>query len=236
MSIINSIGTKLGNEHFAKLATGATATVLITTGIKAVARPVFIYTDKKTDKETKKYTAGKEFLYQVLCLGITLALLPFAKSGGLKLAEKFIKNDSTAAGFLEKAKNAKGSTEKAFKKEIEKTMEEYHNATKVIKEWENNGNKVETDDIKKAKATLERLKSTATAINAGLGGIEIGALVGSIGGLTLLAPIISHEILHPIMHTLGMEKKHDDIGRPTEVFIADAKVPEEKGKKVNRHV
>lgn len=92
MSMINSVGKVLSNNRFNKVATGATSAVLIMTGMKAVARPIFIYTDKNSDPETKKYTATKEFLYQLLCLGLTLAVLPLFKKGGVKLAEKSIKN------------------------------------------------------------------------------------------------------------------------------------------------
>lgn len=145
MSAINSIGKALENKTLTKVAEGATATVLIMTGIKAVARPAFIYADKKSDAETKKYTAVKEFLYQLLCLGITFAVLPLFKKGGTKLAENVIKKNNT--------------TNEALKKTILK------------------------------------------------GGNETGALVGSILGLTILAPLLSHGILHPIMKAIGMEKK-----------------------------
>ena len=40
------------------------------------------------------------------------------------------------------------------------------------------------------------------------GAIELGNLVGSVFGLALFAPEVSHLIVHPVMKTLGMEKHH----------------------------
>lgn len=168
-----NIGKALENKTLTNLATGIAGTVYVTTALKAVGRPAFIMSDKKSDPETKKYTAVKEFLYQVLCLGLTIAMIPFFKKGGKKIAENILSKES----------------------KIEKT-----------------------DAVK--KNILE-------------GGAKMGDLVGSILGLTIIAPMISHEILHPIMHAMGMDKKKDTIGKPAEVFLADAKVPTEKTSKLN---
>lgn len=169
-----NISKALENKTLTTLATGVAGTVYVTTAIKAIGRPAFIMSDKKSDPETKKYTATKEFLYQVLCLGLTVAMIPFFKKGGGKIAENILKKD----------------------------------------------NKIErTEELK--KNILE-------------GGAKMGDLVGSILGLTILAPLISHEILHPIMKAIGMDKKHDNnIGKPGEIFLADAKVPTEKTNKIN---
>lgn len=163
----------LGSKRLTKLAGGMAGTVCFMTGIKAVARPAFIYADKNSDPETKKYTAAKEFLYQVLCLVLTLAVLPLFKKGGIKLAENLLKK---------------------------------------------------TDGIEKTAELKENIIE---------GGKEFGYFVGSILGLTIIAPLISHEILHPIMHKLGLEKKHEPHINPTEVFLADAKIPTEKTSRVN---
>lgn len=228
MSIIKSMGHVLENKRFARIATGATATVLIMTGIKAVARPAFIYADKKADAETKKYTATKEFLYQILCLGITFVMLPIFKAGGFKLAEKYIQKDAIAAKILEEASTSKGSKINAFKDKGKSILDRLKKAKEIIKA---NDTK-EPQKTEDAKKTAAQLEPVANAINAGNGGEELGALIGSVLGLTIIAPLMSHHILHPIMKALGMEKKPSSIGTPNEIFLADAKVETEKGKKV----
>lgn len=183
----------LENDKFAKFASGAAGAVYVTTAIKAIGRPAFIYADKHSDAETKKYTAGKEFLYQLLCLGITVAMIPFFRKGGFALAKKHLKNIPELSNINK--------------------LKEFNNALKA---------KTYEGEAKKAM-TLAK------------GGAELGSFVGSILGLTIIAPLISHKILHPIMHALGMEKKHEknNIGQPTEIFLADRNAPAEKAAKVN---
>jgi len=87
-----NVARVLENDKFAKFAKGAAGAVYVTTAIKAIGRPAFIYADKNSDKETKKYTAAKEFLYQTLCLLLTVGMIPAFRAGGLKLAEKHLKH------------------------------------------------------------------------------------------------------------------------------------------------
>ena len=45
----------------------------------------------------------------------------------------------------------------------------------------------------------------------GKGGIEMSSIAGSVVGLTILAPELSHLILHPIMKFIGMDApSHSD--------------------------
>lgn len=101
----------LGNEGFAKFAAGAAGAIVTTTALKAVVRPMFIMADKKSDTETKKYTAAKELLYQALCLGIAFSFIPIFNRGGFNLAKKYLKNDE----LVNKIKNYKDFKE--FKKD-----------------------------------------------------------------------------------------------------------------------
>lgn len=170
------------NVSFAKFAKGAAGAVFATTALKAVVRPAFIMSDKKNnDVQAKKYTATKEFLYQALCFGIAIALLPFFERGGFRMAEK-------------KLKNIKG-LEKITKLNQIKEFADVNGIKKFKKVFMN-----KTFD---ANSTQE--KSAKDAMNLVNGGLELGSFVGSILGLTIIAPIISHKILHPIMHALGME-------------------------------
>jgi len=205
MTMINSVGNVLASDKLSKYATGATATVLIMTGIKAVARPAFIYADNKSDPETKKYTATKEFLYQMLCLGITFLMLPAFKKLGFKMAENYVKNDETAAKILEKANEVKSGFLKNIYKS-EKISAFANEAKSILNKYKETGDK--------------SLEHTVNAIHAGNGGAETGSLVGSVLGLTVLAPMISHEVLHPIMSAIGMDKKQES--KPAENKV-DAK-------------
>ena len=184
MVSINSIGDKLGSENLAKVAKGTAGAVYVMTGIKAIGRPYFIYKDKNSDENTKKYAATSEFLYQVICLGITVAMIPFFKTGGLKLAEKYLKNDKDAAKIL-------GEVSKVG---IFKRASAFAEKYKEVKHT-----------FKEGKPQSE----FGEAMAKGNGGIELGAFVGSIIGLTLLAPPISHAIVHPIMKAIGMDKKQE---------------------------
>ena len=76
-------------------ATQSTVTQVTTeTCLKAVGRPTFILTDKQIDPQTKKFSATKEFLYQITCLAIYLAAItPICKKGAFALAKKAYKNE-----------------------------------------------------------------------------------------------------------------------------------------------
>ena len=82
----------IASVKFAKFAKATAVTVYLMTGVKAAVRPAFIMSDNKNDVETKKYTAVKEVLYQLLCLGAAAGMLPVAERIGFKLAEKQLKN------------------------------------------------------------------------------------------------------------------------------------------------
>lgn len=211
MTKISNIMTNQSLAKFGKTAAGA---VVATTVLKAVVRPMFIMTDKKSDQKTRTYTAAKEFLYQALCLGIALALLPIFERTGFRMAEKKLKN---IPGF---EKITKYSEIKEFS-QIDKLK------------------KFKKDYLEKSFDTNHVLSDSADkAMHLVNGGLELGSFVGSILGLTIIAPLISHEILHPIMHAIGLEKKHDEnnIGKPTEIYLADAKIPTDKTNKVNLSV
>lgn len=233
----------LSNPNFAtKFAKNTAITVYFMTAVKAGVRPAFIMADKKNDKETKKYTAAKEVLYQVLCIIMAAALMPIFERGGLALAERNlsklgkglegIKKISDLGEFKELAdlkgidrlkkvgKFRKAYLSKAFNEEF---------ISKVQAAKDKKGVNLTEEDFK-----ILRANQVMHFVN---GGVETGSFIASILGLTILAPMISHEILHPILHAVGLGKKHDDdkIGQPNEVFLADAKVPVEdkKASKLN---
>ena len=66
--MLSGIVNAISQPGFQNLIQNTTAQVSIETGLKAVGRPLFTLADKHADKETKKYSATKELLYQILCL------------------------------------------------------------------------------------------------------------------------------------------------------------------------
>ena len=204
------------SNAFQTIAQNTDACVKIETGLKAVGRPAFTLIDKNTDKETRKYAATKELLYQLLCFGIYVAVIPpVFKNGGFKLFQKIFKNEGLPnfrsakqmlsyyhlAHIPKKPRNENIQYKKFWDAipadivdETNKTKE-FPKGTPVIeylKNWEKN-------EITENKKMFKLAK----------GSIELSSIVGSVIGLTILAPEISHLILHPIMKGLGMDKKSD---------------------------
>ncbi len=202
----------IGNVKLAKYAKATAITVYLMTGVKATVRPIFNLRDKKSDEQTRKFSAMNEFLYQIVCLGLAAGMIPFFEYGGFKMAEKSLaklsknlKNIGDVEGLKELAKikgiSISGSKKVAeFKKlHLKNSFDEAHVAKiNKLKEAEPKGNLTDSD-----KNTLLAEKAEHL-IN---GGIEAGSLLGTIIGLTIAAPWIGHQILHPVMHAIGMDKK-----------------------------
>lgn len=210
--------------RFAKFAKATATTVYLMTAVKAGVRPVFNLADKKSDEKSRKYSALNEFLYQVVCIGFAAAMIPFSERIGFSLAEKQlgkIKGLESIKKISDLPEFASLKSLKSFKK-VGKFKKEYLN--KIF----------DKEFINKAKID-ENTKLADEAMHLVNGGIETGSFIASIIGLTILAPKIGHEILHPIMHKIGFSKDKDknDVGQPTEIFLADAKVPTEKTSRLN---
>lgn len=220
----------LGNTNFARFAKATATTVYLMTAVKATVRPAFNLADKKSDKDSRKYSALNEFLYQVVCLGFAAAMIPLAERGGLKLAERQFKNVAGLEKYTKLSDIPIFSKIKKlgdFKKEyLAKAFDEKFIA------------KLEAIKAKKGKGLTpedKNLLAADKAIHLVNGGVEAGSFIASIIGLTILAPMIGHELLHPIMKHLGKGPKEEDIGTPAEIYLADAKAPEEKGRTINKH-
>lgn len=195
---------RLGSPSFAKIAKATATTVYLMTAVKATVRPAFNLADKKSDKDSRKYSAVNELLYQIVCLGFAAAMIPAFEHGGFKLAQKYLKkipglekvsklSEISGLDKINKLKDLK----KAY---LEKSFDEdYVSKITSIKD--------------KVNKKLELTKEEETTLRADeamhkvYGGVEAGSFIASILGLTILAPKIGHEILHPIMHKLGMNKK-----------------------------
>lgn len=202
----------IGSVKLAKYAKATAVTVYLMTAVKATVRPAFNLADKKSDEQTRKFSAMNEFLYQIVCLGLAAGMIPFFEYGGFKMAEKSLaklsknlKNIGDVEGLEKLAKiegiGISGSKKVAeFKKlHLKNSFDEAHVAKiNNLKEAESKGNLNES-----GKNTLLAEKAEHL-VN---GGIEAGSLLGTIIGLTIAAPWIGHQILHPVMHAIGMDKK-----------------------------
>ncbi len=181
------------SNALSNIAQSTTASVSIETGMKAIGRPSFILADKELEPRTKKYAATKEFLYQAICLGTYMALvIPLFKNGSFKLAKNKIFKDEK--GF------------QLFKNASE--FLDYHKLSALPKDARVRAlNEAKYQD-KFTKEVQELLKSdTPEKFSMVKGLIEVGNTLGSVLGLAVFAPEVSHLIIHPVMKLLGLEKK-----------------------------
>ena len=74
--MIDKVANVLLNPKFVNFANNTTYTVTTESLFKATGRPVAIMMDNNVDEKTRKYAATKEGLYQLLCLGIYLTMIP----------------------------------------------------------------------------------------------------------------------------------------------------------------
>lgn len=197
------------------IAQNTDACVKLETGLKAVGRPAFTLIDKNTDKETREYAAVKELLYQVLCFGIYLAIIPpIFKNGGFKIAQKIFKKEG-----LPNFKNAKQML--AYHRLAYMTPEERRLARNkkfldlitedLVNPKDNNAKLIDylIGADKKSGMHKRTLEKQDKMFSLAKGSIEFSSIIGSVVGLTILAPELSHLILHPIMQALHLEAKEN---------------------------
>ena len=226
--MITGIVNTISKSGFQNLIQNTTAQVGIETGLKAVARPMFTFADKHADMETKKYSAAKEFLYQILCLGIYLAIIPpVFKRTGFKVFKPLCQKASNMQNVMKKISQSAGTEIKSCAVDMfksEKGVLALHElGTMELAERLNPNNAKAQKLLKILKSDLveKHPESKRVLINVmnvkkdgdyfkrfdvAKGGIEMFSIAGSVIGLTVLAPEISHLVLHPIMHAVGLEK------------------------------
>ena len=141
---------------------------------------------------------AKEFLYQATCLAIYLAaIVPIFKHGGFKLAkEKLFKNTNGFEHFKDVnhylhyrklAENSVANRQATLQKELA-------DKTKVSELYD----QTLLDELK--KETPEKFADVK-------GAIEFSNLIGSVLGLAIIAPQLSHAFIHPALKFLGLENK-----------------------------
>lgn len=193
--MVSGITNLLSNPTLTRIAQSTSSSVSIETGLKAIGRPSFILADKKLEPETKKYAAMKEFLYQATCLATYMAIIiPVFKNGSFKLAKKVLKEEPC----FQKFKNAKEYLDYKKFAIMPKDIR-----TEAL-------NKSKSKD-KFSKEIIEHLLNTEKAEQHNIikGSIEFGNIVGSVLGLAIFAPQVSHLIVHPILRLIGMEKNEN---------------------------
>lgn len=191
--MVSGISNFLTNPVLSRIAQSTSSSVSIETSLKAVGRPSFILADGDIEPETKRYAAVKELLYQATCLATYMAIvIPIFKKGSFKLAKNHI--------FKE---------EKAFQhfKNTEHYLN-YHKLAGMSKEGRTNAlkdNKYKnmfSDELQLSLKTEEKPEK----FDMIKGVIEFGNTLGSVLGLAIFAPQVSHIVIHPLLKVLGMEK------------------------------
>lgn len=192
--MIGPITRTFTNSTLTSLTQNTNASVATETLLKAIGRPGFILIDNDIDPDTKKYAAAKEFLYQATCLIVYgLLVVPVFKRGAFKLAKnKIYKNDPE----FQKFKSLKNY--ESFRKYASKNIDDRVHLLKQQKLQDKFTPEIE-----------EELKTVAKPDNYNLvkGVIEFGSIVGSVLGLAVLAPQVSHAIIHPALRFVGLEDK-----------------------------
>ncbi len=182
--MIRTIQNMITNPTFYNATQNTVIQVTTETCLKAVGRPAFILADKQIDEQTKKYSATKEFLYQLTCLAIYLAAItPLCQKGAYALAKKIYKDEAIFKAF-------KNPTEfmKFYKlDEIEK-----------LKELQ----KISSKNCKYNRKSIDPKNE-----NLAKGVIEVGSLFASVSGFAILAPIISHKIISPVLKLMKSKKE-----------------------------
>lgn len=193
--MIDMLGKVLISSPLTSIAQSASTQVTLETTMKSIGRPGFILIDNNIDPDTKKYAAAKEFLYQATCLALYASLVvPIFKEGAFKLGPKIFKDYAPDfAKFKNSAEYFK------YRKYAEKPFESDRiNNNKI--------NKIFNEEL----ATELKTKKEPEMFNRVKGTIEVGNILGSVLGLAVLAPQVSHAIIHPCLRMLGMEPKKDN--------------------------
>lgn len=210
--MINGITNFIASPTLYNIAQSTTSAVSIETSLKAIGRPSFILADRKIDSKTKRYAATKEFLYQATCLATYMAVIvPIFKNGSFKLAKNHLfKNEAGFSLF----KNAKEYLN--YKKLAE--------LSKDIRIEELNKKRYQKNMSESVKNILKS-NDKPQQYELVKGTIELGNIIGSVLGLAIFAPEVSHLIVHPVMKLLGMEKEnHNQEKHELELDIENGKL------------
>lgn len=193
--MLGAITSAIANPHLTKVAENTITQVGIETTLKAIGRPTAILIDNDISADTKEYAAAKEFLYQATCLLTYLFLIvPVFKKGGFKLAKNVLFKNHPEFQKFESAKEFEYYTKLAKKSvadrkltlQKEKVKDKYH------------------PDVRKDLETNEKPEKYPLISST----IGVFNLLGSVLGLAVLAPQVSHAFIHPALRLIGLEEKN----------------------------
>lgn len=194
--MISALSNIITNSRIVGIAQSTNGAVTCKTAVNSIGRPGFILIDNNIDHETKKFAATKEFLYQgASLLTYIMLIVPIFKKGAFKVAKKYIfKGEEGFSKF-------KGMNEYLeYRKLAEKPLNDRNLEKSRLKY------KFEHDNLR------DDLKNNANPekYNKIHGAIELGSLIGSIIGLSILAPNISQALTRPVLKALGFDQKNKD--------------------------
>lgn len=201
--MINVLSKAITNPTLVNIAQNTDASVTTKTVVNAIGRPGFILVDNNIDLETKKFAATKEFLYQGTSLLVYMALIvPLFKKGGFKFAKNYIFKNSE--GF-EHFKNFNEYMH--YRKHAGITN--VNNRLKTLdKDILNKNCKVE--DMYNETLLAELRKDKPDQFNTVKGAVDLCNIIGSVVGLSLLAPNVSQALIRPVLKIFGMDRKPDN--------------------------
>ena len=196
--MLDKVANILLNPKFVNFANNTKYTVSTESIFKATGRPAAIMMDKNVDEDTRKYAATKEGLYQMLCLGIYLTMIPFIfQRYGFKIAQHILKGDKALPAF-------KNEHEYLNYAKIAKMKLEERKKSKLLSKI---SNKLKSDNGDKFTLKEHLLNDEKPPeFPAAKGAIELSNLTGTVIGLAWIASELSNHILHPLMRVLGFEK------------------------------
>ena len=202
------------SNSFQTIAQNTDAAVKIETALKAVGRPAFTLIDKNTDKDTRKYAAVKELLYQLLCFGIYIAVIPpIFKNGGFKLAQKIFKKEGLPA--FKNAKQMLTYHRLAYMAPEERILDKNKKLLEIVGDVKNPKDGVKLIEYlvgKDGKGGIHKktMENQGLMFELAKGSIELSSIIGSVVGLTILVQEISHLIVHPTMNALHLKPEKEN--------------------------
>ena len=174
--MIGIVQNIITNPNLFNVASNTASQMACKIGVQSVGQPAFVLANNQLDSQTKKYSATKELLYQLLCLGINFAIvIPIFQKNAFRIAKKLYKNEPVFNMF----KNVK-----EFKKynELETDIEKNTFLNNIKSDY----------------------KPTADDMAFGRGITNLVSIIGSVLGFAILAPLTSKAIVRPILKMLGL--------------------------------